>query len=553
MLAESVLDYYMRQKRVEQATNQAVEVGLMYGEGYILMDWDTELGDTIATDDDGTPVKNGDLTFRVVTPIDVIRDYSLLDNQANEWYIVRTIVNKHDLAAKFPDKEEEIMKLEWSPTTNREIFQSRVDVDVQDNVEMYTFMHARTAAVPNGRMVQFVNSDILLTTTDLPFREMPIYPIMPGTQDQTNFGYTVGFDLLSLQTVHDNISSSIVSNQMTFGTQNVLVPEGSDVNEIAVTGGLNLIPFSPSIGKPEALNLTSTPAEIFNFRDRIKTDMETISGVNSTVRGIPPGPDLSGAAMALLSSQSIQFNSGLENSYNKMLEDLGSGIISALQDFGKGPRIVMIAGQAERSYTKEFVGDDLSDIQRVVVDVGSPLSKTISGKSEIARELLNAGLIKVPEEFIQVITTGQLKPMIEGDTMELVNIKAENEKLQDGIPVTAVATDMHVIHIKEHKNVLASPDARENEEILQVALAHMNEHINLLRTTDPALLLATGQEPLPPAQPPGMTQDQAGAVEGAAGPLSTVSPTEEAMPDQPNMPNMPQNPATGQEFVPGEG
>ena len=51
LLAESILDYYMRQKRVEAYATQAVENGLIYGEGYILLGWDTEAGDVIAPND----------------------------------------------------------------------------------------------------------------------------------------------------------------------------------------------------------------------------------------------------------------------------------------------------------------------------------------------------------------------------------------------------------------------------------------------------------------------------------------------------------------------
>ena len=114
-------------------------------------------------------------------------------------------------------------------------------------------------------------------------------------------------------------------------------------------------------GKPEAMNFTQTPAEVFRFIEMLKSEMETISGVNSVARGNPEASLKSGTALALVQSMALQFISGLQQQYVQLVEDVGTGLISMLRDFAQVPRIAMIAGKANQSYiAEEFSGDDLS-------------------------------------------------------------------------------------------------------------------------------------------------------------------------------------------------
>ena len=75
------------------------------------------------------------------------------------------------------------------------------------------------------------------------------------------------------------------------------------------------------------------------------------------------------------------------------------------------------------------------------------------------------------------------------------------------------------LHIKEHSSVLSNPDLRlEAPELVQRVLAHIQEHINLLRNSDPDLLMMLKQQPLgpqggSPANPPN-NQPPASSMQG---------------------------------------
>lgn len=146
--------------------------------------------------------------------------------------------------------------------------------------------------------------------------------------------------------------------------------------------------------------------------------------MNAVVRGDPPESLKSGSALALVQAQAITFSSGLQQSYAHLVEDVYTDMINILKKFAKTAKIVQIVGKFNRSMLQSFTGEDIDQINRVVVQVGSPLEQTVPGRMQIAQDLIQAKLIRTPEEYLNVIKTGSLDPMLEGDHAELILIKS---------------------------------------------------------------------------------------------------------------------------------
>jgi len=584
-LANGLLDYYMREKRLEDYLTRAVEHAIVFGSGYIKMEWNATSGEihdyiepeyqmktetnpetgeeteTHDLDDEGNPIESskgypiyeGDVLFSTVSPFDVVFDSTKEDPSKHDWVLVRSFKNKFDLAAKYPEYEDEILKQETKSDKERYNFTGSF-YDQTEDIAIYEFYHKKTESMVDGRYLLFVESNVVLMDAPMPYRKLPIYRISPGDILGTPYGYTDTFDLLPIQDAINSLYSAILTNQSTFAVQNILSPRGTDVNPSQIAGGLNFIEYNAQIGKPEALNLTSTPPEIFNFIGVLEKAMETVSGVNSVSRGNPESSLQSGNALALVQSMSLQFISGLQQSYVKLIEDVGTGLIQMLQDFASVPRIATIVGKTNRTYMKEFTGDDLSSINRVMVDVGNALAKTTAGRVQMAEQMLQMNLIKTPEAYISVINTGKLETMTDGIDHQLLLIKAENEKMVAGEPVQAIAIEPHSLHIKEHRDVLSDPDLKQNPDLVGRVLAHIQEHINALRTTDPDLLMHIGEQPLGPQggspanQPDPNQQVNQGAM-GAAPDMMQQQPSapDIALPEPASPPapfeNLPTDPA----------
>lgn len=493
-LANGILDYYMKQKGLENKINSATEMSIVLGASFIQMSWNPTSGDVYDIDENGRKIYEGDLEFSVKSPFDVVMDGTKECWEDHDWIVVRSFVNKYNLMAKYPKFQDKINALSTKVSLNNYglVYFSN---DKTDDVPVYEFYHKRCDALPDGRYMFFASSDTVFIDSPLPYRVIPVFRISAGNILGTPYGYSPMFDVFPIQEGINALFSSIMSNNVAFSTQNVFVPTGSNITTASLEGGLKIIEGN---AKPEPLNLTQTAPETYKFLEMLIQAAETISGVNSVARGNPEASLKSGTALALVQSMALQFISGLQQSYVKLIENCGTSLIQILKDFATTPKIAEIVGKNNRPYLKEFTGEDLSSINRVVVNVGNSLSRTTSGRVEMATQLLQMGLLKNPQQYFQVLNTGSLDVTYEGDMAQLLLIKAENEKLLEGKKVRAIYTDQHTVHIAEHQAVLADPDLRDNEQLVEAALSHIQEHVDLLRNTDPGLLQTIGQQPLPP-------------------------------------------------------
>lgn len=552
VIARSLLQYYLREKGMEGRIRTALEFATLYGEGFVSAVWNPDDGEAIGVDPDTEiEIHEGDMLYEAFEPMDVVRDVTLGDSESSSWWITRKWRNRWDLIARFPEHKDTLMAAprQKDPMRNFKM-EMMTAVNETDLVETFEFFHKRSAAIPKGRYCMFVHGGDALLTSGLPYHDMPLYRLSADDIGGQPFGYGTIFDLLNVQQAVDGAYSTIQTNQETFGVQSISAPKGSNITSTQVTDGLNLIEYdnTPAGGKPEPMQFLQTAPETFNHLRTLEHVLEQLGGINSVVRGEAPGAGMSGSAMALLQAQAVQFVQGLQSSYVKLLEDLGTGTIATLRDYAMTKRVVAIVGKSQRSNLQEFTGDDLSSINRVLVDVGNPMQRTVAGKLQIAQDLIKAGLIKNPIEYLGVIETGNLETMTEGPQNMLMAIKAENEELAEGRSVQAVILDEHKLHISEHSAIMSDPAVRKDPDRLKAVMDHVMQHFGLW--SDPAnarILQMMGQE----APPPEAATPSANPGVPAPGPKGANAMAAEMQPSQPNLPSLPPGTAATGPIQPG--
>lgn len=519
-LGNGILSYYMKTARFERKFKKATEYSIVMGTGYLLTEWNATKGRLIGRNDinedliesydeetmepldedgnvvQGSPIFGGDITCRVLSPLDVLFDFTKDDPELNDWYLARVFINKFDLIAKYPELKQQLLEIETKSSMTKRI--SLTPYNETTDIPVYLFFHRATEALPEGRMIMYADKDTVMEDTILPYPDLPIQRISPSDVLGSAFGYTPMFDLLPIQDAINSVYSTVLTNHNAFGVQNILNPIGNNVKFTQISDGMNWIEYDAQEGKPEALQLTKSSPESYNLIGILEKVMETISGVNSVSRGNPEASLKSGTALALVQAQSLQYMTGLQQSYIQLLEDSGTFMINLLKEFADEPRIVSISGINNSQRIKQFNNDDIVAIDRVTVDVGNALMQTSAGRWQVAENLLQMGLIKTPEKLLQLLNTGNLESLIDGTTNELDVINTENESLLMDEPVIAIALDAHAMHIREHKSVLSDPILRFDKELVERTLAHINEHIVMLRETDPSLLAITGEQPVGP-------------------------------------------------------
>jgi len=61
-------------------------------------------------------------------------------------------------------------------------------------------------------------------------------------------------------------------------------------------------------------------------------------------------------------------------------------------------------------------------------------------------------------------------------------------------------TDLHPVHIIEHKAVVSTVEARENPQVTSAVTKHFQDHIDAMKNADPDLLQMLGMQPLQPGR-----------------------------------------------------
>lgn len=228
--------------------------------------------------------------------------------------------------------------------------------------------------------------------------------------------------------------------------------------------------------------------------------MEGISGMNAVVRGDPESSlkAASGRALGLLQAMAVQFNSGLQDSYQQVMQDCGNLILRILRSFAKTDRVTAIVGKDKTVRMSQWNGGMFENVGTIVAEQVNPMSKTIAGNRDEAEFLVQNHLISTPEMYSMVAQTGRLDPLIETDMTQLNLIQQENEQLLKGTVVPVLAGDNHEWHIKHHMGLIASPQVRLGSPLLQTVLQHVQYHKDQVAQEM--------QAAAPPMAPPGAPQ-----------------------------------------------
>lgn len=514
-IGSMLVEYYLSQVGWEQKFVQGAEKAILVDEAFGVLEWDGSAGDAVTADSDqsgsltGEKIMSGDASFRMFSPWNMARDPYVSSPEDMKWGIGSWRVNKFDLASKYPPFKDSILK--GNSKKLRELAFNGINEQETDQTEIHCLWHDITPAVPQGRVVLFIGEDILLDNP-FPYTEFNIYRMSQNEAIDSGFGYTNNSDLLALEEVTDALHSVIISNNTAFGAQAIIGPKGANIDHTQITKGFAYFEVDPAhIDKIRPLQLTKTAPETFKYLDTLDRKKEVLGGIGSIVRGDPEGAlrAASGSALALIQAQSIQYQSGGQRSWYQLLSKVCTGLILLMQRYAQSERVIRITGKVQGQYLEEFKysSQDLDKISAVLFEMTNPMEKTIGGKATIADNLLQHNLIKNPQQYLTLYKTGSLDSLTEDDEADQLAIKTENNLLRDAKQVQVIITENHEQHIEAHASLLTPETKMNNPQLLQAALAHINDHLKtwvMLSQTNPPLLLATHQKVLPVPPPQGM-------------------------------------------------
>ncbi len=508
---------------------QSVEDTLVWGESSIVALWDQHRGEPFAQDPQtGQILLDGDMDFFNVTPMDQIMNCSHQSREQIQWRVIRRWVNKYDLAAMYPQLAGTVTLFNDSESSYATKLVSLIHHD-RETIPIFYFFHKKTPAVPQGRLLVMADPTCIFEDGPLDLGEgqkgyddIPVYDNLVETMQGSPYGYSVAFDLIPLQQALNELVSAVTTNNINFAIQCVMAAKGANLQYQQLATGMSFIEYDSKMGdkgKPEPLNLLHSAPETYQFIDMTIKNMETLAGVNSMVRGNPEGDITSGQYAALVTVQSVLFNSGLQKSYARLMENVMTGTLKTIKKNMIGKKVARIVGQTSEPYLKEFTSADLQDIDSITVELVNPMIQTPAGKMAMADSLMKSGLIKDAQQYIGVYTEGDLPQLYRRQETQLKLIKQENEAIMKGQCPEVAVTDNHVAHILEHTQCFDNIEARLNPNSPETVagMQHIQKHLNKLAggvdpitgalegPINPILAGIIGDPTLPPGTPSQIT------------------------------------------------
>lgn len=559
-MARNILDFVMSAKKFERKLYDQAEAAFVLASAYFVIGWDPNAGSN----------GEGDVWGRILMPWELVfeqtRDYDDV-----KWWIFEQSENKWDWVAHFadadPGKAEKIANLSTKESADARYMNAVLGSRGDDRIPVRHVYALPSKALPAGRFSKVTEDGTILFDGPYPFGTAKcVIRMAPNEFLGTSQPFADSWALLPVNDAYSDVISTIMTRIDGFGIPNITKPQGSEL-EAEDMAGMRFIEHPIGAEKPSVLDLLKIPQELIGMLGVLQGVGEMLGGINSVSRGNPAENIKSGSMAALVQSMAIQYNSALERAVTCAAEDVGTAVLKVYQCMATQPQLISICGEDNAWTAAEFTKESIKDIQRVSIKTVNPMSKTTAGRSDIADKLLERGAINSPQEYMNILATGNVDPFFSGPVNQLSSIKSENERMMRGEQAHAIIWENHELHVREH---MADIDAqmRENVPVLTMVNNHIMEHFQLwakLSRESPDILTAMGQKILPAAQAVGqqaaMMGGMAPGVEGPA-PNPVQEPnTQKAVgkagrppskgdgqepPGQPQLPKPAQDPMTGE-------
>ncbi len=616
-LAKGIIEHYKREADLEGVKAERAFVAEICGDSYLHVPWDADAGQEVAVadgpampeeadvpldadgdtaaqepdgDEDDAPapeqriVYEGDFRFSVRSPYDVSYERSTTKRKKPRWWFVDEPENRYDLLAQVQEEvtdEKQLKRLEkaildapaWSDRNTDLEFDK--DKDEFDDAICVTYVYVETCrACPAGRFAKVLDKRTVLHDSPLGEPRAPVFALSQGNVAFRNEPTTPNHDGLPLADALTAQMSTILSNHANHGMQRVLSPRDANMNMNELDEGAGVVNYDHvdksghPIPEPKIWDAGAGMPELFDFYRLLASELDLVSGGSPVQRGDADSTKGdSGSKVAALFAAAQNIGSSFVAEVLRSEQELYTFLVDSLKRHATSKRVVSIVGEHNTFQAKEYTGDRISKITRVVVKQADAMRDTLQGRVAMV-ELLSG---KTPEEqrqIVAIINTGLPTSVFDKTEPARILLERENEDLRNPtaeMPV-CMPNDDHAEHWRSHMDQLNTPDARRDEKVYSRVLKHAIEHEQKLDPMSPKFagmpaLLLSGQKPLPTMAPPG-TPPPPPKMNKQPG-EETPEPSGDAPPNDPNhvaaskagnlpsAPRMPTNPVDGAQMSTG--
>lgn len=450
---EQIWESLYRFKKFHNVLRRAVFWACVTGNGFIKTYWDEN-----KIDDQTGDV--GDICFSNETPFHIfVPDLKEEDLEQQPFMIHASMRNAEMLSNKF-GKE---VKFEASAKGDLidESFLNVMGVDKWEKNREVLCMEVwvkpgMTAIMPAGGMFIIAGNKIMYHTNEWPY-EHKKYPFAHIGHVHTGKFYrdSVVTDLIPLQREYNRTRGQIIEAKNRMAKPQLAAEIGSiDPSKITSEPG-QIVLYRPGFQAPMPIPLQSLPNYVLEEQERIKIDMDEISGQHEVSRGqVPPGVTAA-TAISYLQEQDESKLSYTFDMIEEAVEKIAYCSLNYVHQYWNTPRKVRITGADGSFDVMAFEGSMLRGNTDIRVEAGSALPTSKAAKQAFIMDLMKMGFID-PNKGLEVMEIGGINKIYEQVQVDVRQAQRENLKMAQA---TQQIIEEH--KISEIEKYLQSPEGQQ--------------------------------------------------------------------------------------------
>lgn len=409
------------------------------------------------------PIMTGDICYENEVPWRVLlqRKGKFEDCE----YVFRVkVCPTEELKIEYPDSAKNIKETEDLRIFDIDDLQHKF---VEGHTVVYEFYHKHTKYQDKGKFIKFIDKEIL-EESDLPFShgKLPLVRLTDQDIPDVLNGVSKYESVGPIQKMYDNITTLIAKNIYLTAHAKWLMPRGAC--KIEQLGNDNTIVQYQGAIPPQLAQVQSNPVEVYNFRNQLKEDMQTLYGSHGVSRGeVPKG---------VTAASALQFLNELENDrastdiakHGFLVKDLARMTIAVTGDYYdvNDGRMVRIVGEGNKMLIRHFDAANLSKDYDIRFDNSTGLPESKAAKIQRLMDIMqrNPQLFS-PERWEELLDVGNIDKAISMSTEAIRSADSENEDILAGIEVgDPEEYEDHIAHWQSHAKAMQSRSFKEEAE-----------------------------------------------------------------------------------------
>ena len=370
-----------------------------------------------------------------------------------------------------------------------------------------------------------------------PYGRIPFFTYSDSTIPVDNYAYDIVMndsiikDMIPVQKEYNRFVSLMSSALERASKIKVLSPLSALLNKRQVydDGSIVIIDYNNQMGEPHQLRLDPIPPYVFNLKQDLERELESVSNIHEVSFGRLPerASHASGTLVSLLIEQDDSVLDPIIRDADKVFSDVWTMVLEIIQHSYTTPRMFKLVGRNLEDSVRWFKGADLKGNTDVAITTQLALPKSKALRAEWILKLAERGLIddkKLVLELLEFAEAKKLYPLSLVHEKKAVRenfiIETNSDISNEQISRYFYEFDDHEAHLKIHLRDRLSPKFEKYTPNQKVALETM---INFHRQR-----LQPQAQPAPQAGSVASLQQLAGLT--PAGAESPATTAEEAQP-----------------------